>query len=104
MTYNLTPDEKLDRLKSLLEINEKYTISFGKHKGTGILLESRKSKGKDQDKKVKKVDGKLVPCWMFKFDLFTAFIKIQELQDIQITGKGFKLIFLTYVLEIEKCK
>jgi hypothetical protein len=99
MSHNLPPDVLLQRLSELLVVGKLYTITFAQHTGTGTLIESRRAKGKDQGTAVKKVDGKLVPCWLYRFDAFDCFILINDIQDIGLIKNGCKITFKTYTLE-----
>ncbi len=103
MSHSLPLEDIVSRLTGLFTINNTYTLTFDQHSATDVLIEARKSKGKDQDKKVTKVDGKLVPCWMLKFEQFECFLQLNKIQDIRLTAKGAKIIFETYELDVE-CK
>ena len=104
MSHILPLDETFSRLSELFTINQTYYISFDQHRYSDVLVESRKSKGKDQDKKVTKVDGKLVPCWILKFESFEAFIDLTKLQKLELLRNGVRFVFKSYTLDITSCE
>lgn len=89
------------QFSTLLQILHRYRIVFGEHTSESILLESRRSKGSDQNLFTERDEGKMIPCWFWKFEDFSMIVEIQSV-TITLTTKGYKLQFPDYDLFIEK--
>lgn len=94
-------DER-DKIPRLLAIGETYTILFNGHKGTSTLLESRNAKGSDQGKIVDKKDGRLDPCWLWKFEDFKVLIQLSGISEVKMTPSGYMLMFDGYNVEVRR--
>ncbi len=89
------------QFSTLLQALHRYRIVFGEHTSESILLESRRSKGSDQNLFAERDEGKMIPCWFWKFEDFSMIVEIQSV-TITLTTKGYKLQFPDYDLFIEK--
>lgn len=102
-----TPSEntesQLQRFSSLLNISQKYRITFGQHSAESVLIESRKSKGRDQNKLVDKNDGKMIPCWLWRFEDFIMLMDVKS-AAISFLKNGYKIAYKDYSIRIERCE
>lgn len=102
-TFLDTENSKLQqRFSSLLTVSQKYRITFGQHSAESVLLESRKSKGSDQNKIADKKNGKMIPCWLWRFEDFSMIVEIES-ATFFLLKNGYKIEYKDYTVCIEYC-